>query len=100
AEVGVILLLLLLGLEYSASELVGSLRAAAPAGLVDLVLNFAPGVVAGLLLGWSVLASLVLGGVTYVTSSGIVAKVLGDLGRIRHREAPVGLRAEEPQREL
>jgi CPA2 family monovalent cation:H+ antiporter-2 len=91
AEVGVILLLLLLGLEYSASELVGSLRSAAPAGLVDLVLNFAPGVVAGLLLGWSVLASLVLGGVTYVTSSGIVAKVLGDLGRIGNRETPVVL---------
>jgi len=91
AEVGVILLLLLLGLEYSASELVGSLRSAAPAGLVDLVLNFAPGVVAGLLLGWSALAAMVLGGVTYVTSSGIVAKVLGDLGRIGNRETPVVL---------
>ena len=42
AEVGVILLLLLLGLEYSASELMGSLQAAAPAGLVDLALNFTP----------------------------------------------------------
>ena len=91
AEVGVILLLLLLGLEYSASELLGSLQRSAPAGLVDLVLNFAPGVVAGLLLGWSVLASLVLGGVTYVTSSGIAAKVLGDLGRIGNRETPVVL---------
>jgi monovalent cation:H+ antiporter-2, CPA2 family len=91
AEVGVILLLLLLGLEYSASELLGSLRAAAPAGLVDLVLNFTPGLVAGLLLAWSVLAALVLGGVTYVTSSGIVAKVLGDLGRIGNRETPVVL---------
>ncbi len=34
AEIGVILLLLLLGLEYSADELVGNLRAATPAGLV------------------------------------------------------------------
>jgi monovalent cation:H+ antiporter-2, CPA2 family len=91
AEVGVILLLLLLGLEYSASELVGSLRDAAPTGLVDLVLNFTPGLVAGLLLGWSVLAAVVLGGVTYVTSSGIVAKILGDLGRIGNRETPVVL---------
>jgi CPA2 family monovalent cation:H+ antiporter-2 len=91
AEVGVILLLLLLGLEYSASELLGGLRAAAPAGLVDLVLNFTPGVAAGLLLGWSALAAVVLGGVTYVTSSGIVAKVLGDLGRIGNRETPVVL---------
>jgi monovalent cation:H+ antiporter-2, CPA2 family len=91
AEVGVILLLLLLGLEYSASELVTSLRAAAPAGLVDLVLNFTPGLAAGLLLGWSALAAVVLGGVTYVTSSGIVAKILGDLGRLGNRETPVVL---------
>jgi CPA2 family monovalent cation:H+ antiporter-2 len=89
AEVGVILLLLLLGLEYSASELMDSLRAAAPAGLVDLGLNFTPGLLAGLLLGWSVLAAVVLGGVTYVTSSGIVAKVLGDLNRLGNRETPV-----------
>jgi monovalent cation:H+ antiporter-2, CPA2 family len=31
----------------------------------------------------------VLGGVTYVTSSGIVAKVLGDLNRLGNRETPV-----------
>jgi monovalent cation:H+ antiporter-2, CPA2 family len=91
AEVGVILLLLLLGLEYSASELRGSLRAAAPAGLVDLVLNFTPGLAAGLLLGWSPLSAVVLGGVTYVTSSGIVAKILGDLNRLGNRETPMVL---------
>jgi CPA2 family monovalent cation:H+ antiporter-2 len=91
AEVGVILLLLLLGLEYSASELTANLRAHAPAGLVDLVLNLTPGVAAGLLLGWSPLAAVVLGGVTYVTSSGIVAKVLEELGRIGNRETPVVL---------
>ncbi len=91
AEVGVILLLLLLGLEYTASELMGSLRTAAPAGLVDLALNFTPGLLAGLLLGWSALAAVVLGGVTYVTSSGIVAKVLGDLNRLGNRETPVVL---------
>src|SRR3954467_15581415 len=31
AEIGVVLLLVMLGLEYSASELVGNLRSAAPA---------------------------------------------------------------------
>ena len=91
ADVGVILLLLLLGLEYSASELTHNLRAGAPAGLADLVLNFTPGLAAGLLLGWSPLAAVVLGGVTYVTSSGIVAKVLEELGRIGNRETPVVL---------
>ncbi len=91
AEIGVILLLLLLGLEYTASELVGNLRVQAPMGVLNLVLNALPGVVAGLLLGWSPVAALALGGVTYATSSGIVAKLLTDLGRLGNRETPVVL---------
>jgi monovalent cation:H+ antiporter-2, CPA2 family len=91
AEIGVILLLLLLGLEYSAAELLASLRASAPAGLVDLALNFAPGLAAGLLLGWGPLAAIALGGVTYISSSGVIAKLLGDLGRLANRETPVVL---------
>src|ERR687888_1518987 len=91
AEIGVILLLLLLGIEYTAEELTASLRRSALAGLVDLALNFTPGLAAGLLLGWAPLAALVLGGVTYVSSSGIAAKLLGDLGRLGNRETPVVL---------
>src|SRR3954465_12326634 len=53
AEIGVILLLLLLGLEYSAPELVGNLKAQARGGLLDIVLNGGPGFLIGLLLGWS-----------------------------------------------
>jgi K+:H+ antiporter subunit KhtU len=91
AEIGVILLLLLLGIEYSAEELTGALRRSAGAGVVDLVLNFTPGLVAGLLLGWPLLAAVVLGGVTYVSSSGIAAKLLSDLGRLGNRETPTVL---------
>jgi monovalent cation:H+ antiporter-2, CPA2 family len=91
AEIGVILLLFTLGLEYTAAELVGTLRSAAPAGLLDLVVNAAPGVVAALLLGWGPVAAIALGGVTYVTSSGITAKVMGDLGWLGNRETPVVL---------
>jgi monovalent cation:H+ antiporter-2, CPA2 family len=91
AEIGVILLLLLLGLEYSAAELLSSLRASAPAGLVDLALNFTPGLAAGLLLGWGPLAAITLGGITYISSSGVIAKILGDLGRLANRETPVVL---------
>src|SRR6266536_606697 len=65
-EIGVILLLLLLGIEYSAEELTGALRRSAAAGVVDLALNFTPGLAAGLLLGWPPLAAVVLGGVTYL----------------------------------
>jgi CPA2 family monovalent cation:H+ antiporter-2 len=91
AEVGVVLLLLLLGLEYSADELVTNLRSNAPAGLVDLGLNAAPGAVAALLLGWGLTGAVVLGGVTYISSSGVVAKLLADLGRLGNRETPIVL---------
>jgi CPA2 family monovalent cation:H+ antiporter-2 len=89
AEIGLILLLFMLGLEYTARELLTTLRIQAPTAAVDFVLNFLPGVIAGLLLGWSTVAAVVLGGVTYVSSSGIIAKVLQDLGRIGNRETPI-----------
>lgn len=89
AEVGVIMLLVLLGLEYSADELVGTLRTGAAAGVVDAVLNALPGAAFALLLGWGPVAAVALGGVTWISSSGVVAKVLNDLGRVGNRETPV-----------
>ena len=91
SEIGVVLLLLLLGLEYSAAELITGLRRDWVAGIVDAVLNAAPGVAVALLLGWGPLGALVMAGVTWVSSSGIIAKVLGDLGRLGNRETPVVL---------
>ncbi len=91
AEIGVILLLFTLGLEYTAPELVSTLRQSAPSGLIDLLLNATPGVVTALLLGWGPVAAVVLGGVTYVTSSGVTAKVLTDLGWLGNRETPAVL---------
>ncbi|MEV6970680.1 cation:proton antiporter [Hamadaea sp. NPDC051192] len=91
AEIGVILLLFTLGLEYTAPELVGTLRTNAPAGLVDLVLNSLPGVAVALLMGWGPVAAVALGGITYVTSSGITAKVMADLDWLGNREVPVVL---------
>lgn len=91
SEIGVVLLLLLLGLEYSAAELVTGLRRSWLAGLVDLVLNAAPGVAVALMLGWGPIGALAMAGVTYISSSGIIAKVLGDLGRLGNRETPVVL---------
>ncbi|MFE9889665.1 cation:proton antiporter [Streptomyces scopuliridis] len=89
AEIGVILLLLLLGLEYSASELVSNLKTQYPSGIVDFVLNAVPGAAAALLLGWGPVAAVALAGVTWISSSGVIAKVLGDLGRLGNRETPV-----------
>jgi CPA2 family monovalent cation:H+ antiporter-2 len=88
SQLGVVLLLFFLGIEYSARELVTSLRASTRAGLFDLALNFPPGLVAGLLLGWDVEEAFLLGGITYISSSGITAKLLHDLGRMGNRETP------------
>ncbi len=91
AEIGVILMLLMLGLEFSAHELIDNLRRSTVAGVVDLVLNFAPGFVAGLILGFDPVVAVLLGGVTYISSSGIVAKLVADLDRIGNHETSVVL---------
>jgi CPA2 family monovalent cation:H+ antiporter-2 len=70
---------------------VSGLRRHAPDGVVDLVLNATPGAVAALLLGWGPTGALALAGVTAVSSSGIIAQVLSDLGRLANRETPVVL---------
>ncbi|MEZ5239087.1 MAG: cation:proton antiporter [Microthrixaceae bacterium] len=88
AEIGVLLLLFTLGLEYTPKELTTALAKGATGGVADLVLNFVPGLAAGLLLGWEPVAAVLLGGVTYISSSGVIAKLVGDLGRIGNRETP------------
>ena len=88
AEIGLVLLLLTLGLEFSAEEFTNSLRRHLPSGLVDLVLNATPGAVAGVVLGYGWQGALALAGVTWVSSSGLVARVLNDLGRLANRETP------------
>ena len=85
AGIGLVLLLFTLGLEYSARELIGGVRASPLPGAVDL-LNGVPGFVAALILGWGFVPAVILGGVTYITSSGIVAKLLRDLGKERSPE--------------
>ena len=86
-----ILLLLMLGLEYTAQELVGNLKASKAAGLIDMLLNATPGALIALLLGWGPVAAVAMAGITWVSSSGVIAKMLQDLGRLTNRETPVVL---------
>jgi CPA2 family monovalent cation:H+ antiporter-2 len=91
AEIGVLLLLFMLGLEYSGEQLKSSLRLGFFAGIIDFILNFTPGVLAGFFLKWSPLAAVLLGGVTYISSSGIIAKVLAELKRMGNPETSLVL---------
>jgi CPA2 family monovalent cation:H+ antiporter-2 len=91
APIGIVLLLLTLGLDFSATEFASSLRHHLPSAGVDVVLNAAPGAVAGWLLGLDGVAILALAGVTYISSSGVIARVLEDLRRLGNRETPAVL---------
>jgi len=81
----------MLGREYTGEELKDNLRRGSWAGAIDFALNFPPGLIAGLLLGWKPLAAILLGGVTYISSSGVIAKVLAELRRLDCPETPVVL---------
>ncbi|MEU0337479.1 cation:proton antiporter [Streptomyces bobili] len=91
ASIGVILLLLVLGLDFTVREFTASVRRHRSSAVVDLVLNSAPGAVAGWLLGLDAGGILALAGATYVSSSGIIARILGDLRRLGNRETPAVL---------
>jgi len=86
SSLGVIFLLFMLGLEYTPMELRQSLVANRVSHVVDLVANATPGFVVGLILGWGPLGATMLAGITYISSSGVIAKLLVDLGRLGNRE--------------
>jgi monovalent cation:H+ antiporter-2, CPA2 family len=91
AEIGVLLLLFMLGVESTGEELKHNLRIGLPAGIMDFVLNFTPGLIAGFVLGFRPLASALLGGITYISSSGVIARIIGEVGWMGNPETPVVL---------
>lgn len=91
SEIGVILLLVMLGLEYSARELITSVSRSRRAGILDALLNALPGALFALVLGWGPVAAIALAGITWISSSGVIAKLLNELGRLSNRETPTVL---------
>lgn len=91
ASIGLVMLLLTLGLEFSITEFADSLRRNLPSAWVDVVLNATPGALAGWLLGLDGIGMLAMAGITYISSSGVIARVLSDLRRLGNRETPTVL---------
>lgn len=91
ASIGVVLLLLTLGLEFSIGEFAASMRHHLPSAGVDLVLNAIPGAIAGWLLGMNAVGILAMAGITFISSSGVIARLLNDLRRLGNRETPAVL---------
>jgi CPA2 family monovalent cation:H+ antiporter-2 len=80
AQLGAILLLLMLGLEHSGPNLASAFLERKSIGAIDFALNAIPGALIGLILGWGILGAVVLGGITYVSSSGIASQMMKETG--------------------
>lgn len=85
-RVGVLFLLFYLGLEFSVSRLIKSGRSIVVGGSIYISINFALGLAYAALLGWPLKEVLVAAGITTISSSAIVAKVLFDLRRTANPE--------------
>lgn len=85
-ELGIVLLLFFMGLEFSLGRFAEGGRNILVAGSIDL-LGFVAGVAVGLLLDFSILASLFLGGIIYISSSGVIAKLLSEEDLVAYPEA-------------
>lgn len=86
-EIGIVLLFFMLGMEFPVRQLIHVATKVFRAGILDIILSF--GVTVGITLafglGW--LEALIIGGVTYATSSSITAKMLENSKRMVNPES-------------
>jgi len=91
AELGVILLLFYLGLEFSLERILQARKLVLTGGVVDLLINGG----LGLLLGFALLGisaeAVLLAGIIYVSSSGIITQALFDFRRLADDETDMVL---------
>jgi Kef-type K+ transport system membrane component KefB len=93
SELGVLLLLFLIGLETDIHRLISVGRASMSVALAGVILPFAAGYGVGAALGLPTTVSIFLGAALTATSVGITARVLSDLGQLRSDESQVILGA-------
>jgi CPA2 family monovalent cation:H+ antiporter-2 len=93
AEIGVVLLLFSVGLEFSLKDLLRVKWVALVGGPVGTALNILMTVAVGTLLGWSPRQALVIGVVISVASTMVLARLLLDRGELhtRHGQVLVGI---------
>lgn len=85
-RVGILFLLFYLGLESNVSRLIQAGRSIFLGGTIYIIINFTVGLLYGYLTGFSVQEMLVMAGITTISSSAIVAKILFDYRRTANPE--------------
>ncbi|MCM2334597.1 MAG: cation:proton antiporter, partial [Anaeromyxobacteraceae bacterium] len=92
SELGVILLMFALGLEFSLRKLVRVGPVAGGTAVVQCTVMFWLGIVTGRALGWTLLESVFAGAIIAISSTTIIAKAFDELGvKGRLRELVVGV---------
>lgn len=86
AAFGLIFLLFYLGVEFSVDDLTGGGRKLLASAALYLVLNVGVGLAFGFALGWGTQEAFVIAGVTGISSSAIVTKLLVELRRLANPE--------------
>ncbi len=87
AEIGVIFLLFSLGLEFSFKKLIKVGTPASVTALVEVVFMLAVGYFVGIMLGWSRIDSMFLGGMLCISSTTIIIRAFDELGVKGHKFA-------------
>lgn len=85
-RIGILFLLFYLGLEFSVGRLISAGRSIAIGGTIYLAINFTLGLVYAFAAGFPLKEVMVIAGITTISSSAIVAKVLVDLKRTANPE--------------
>jgi CPA2 family monovalent cation:H+ antiporter-2 len=83
AEIGVVLLMFSVGLEFSLKELLNAKWVAFIGGPLGIVLSILMGLGTGALLGWTPVQGIVLGSVVSVASTMVLTRLLIDQGQLR-----------------
>jgi CPA2 family monovalent cation:H+ antiporter-2 len=87
-RIGVLFLLFYLGLESNVTRLIKAGRSIIAGGSIYIGMNFSIGFLFGYLTGFPLRETLIIAGLTTVSSSAIVAKILFDYRRMANAETP------------
>ncbi|HMJ24022.1 MAG TPA: cation:proton antiporter [Terriglobales bacterium] len=89
AEVGVILLMYSIGLEFSFRDLLQVKWVAILGGPLGILLSVGLGLAAGWLLGWSAVQGIAVGAIVSVASTMVLSRLLADRGELRSPQGHV-----------
>jgi CPA2 family monovalent cation:H+ antiporter-2 len=87
AELGVVFLLFFLGLEFSIGQLLDDRRRLAVVGSLDFTVNFGLGALLGFAFGYTLLETMFVAGIVYISSSAVITKSLIDEGWVANPES-------------